>query len=105
MTELRWDRWNQRFDGTQLGPPGGALGRCGWWTNYACYRRQLNTESSPTALSASQTVTKQEAEGVFVFDQRALRHIGLYTAKPLPQRIESDQGHSRDNASAFRRGV
>jgi hypothetical protein len=60
---------------------------------------RLNSECSPTALPASQTVTKQQAEGVFVLDQRALRHIGLYTAKPLPQRIESDQGHSRDNAS------
>ena len=29
-------------------------------------------------------------------------HIGLYTAKPFPQRIESDQGHSRDDASAMR---
>jgi hypothetical protein len=29
MAGLRWDRWNQRLDGTQFGPPGGALwGRC-----------------------------------------------------------------------------
>jgi hypothetical protein len=37
-TGRRWDRWNQRFDGTQMGSPGGgAMGRCGCWTNYACY--------------------------------------------------------------------
>jgi hypothetical protein len=31
-----------------------------------------------------------------------LAHIGWYTAKPFPKRIESNQGHSRDNASAMR---
>src|SRR5262245_5999975 len=31
-----------------------------------------------------------------------ITHIGLYTAKPFAQRIESHQGHSRDNASAMR---
>ena len=35
-------------------------------------------------------------------DHETFAHIGLYTAKPFPQRIESDQGHSRDNASAMR---
>src|SRR5262245_28742527 len=34
--------------------------------------------------------------------QNAIVHIDLYTAKPFPQRIESDQGHSRDNPSAMR---
>jgi hypothetical protein len=33
---------------------------------------------------------------------RELAHIGLYTAKPLSKRIESDQGYSRDTASAMR---
>src|SRR5262245_23184875 len=33
---------------------------------------------------------------------RKLAHIGLYTAKPLPQRIESHQRHSKDNPSAMR---
>jgi len=38
----------------------------------------------------------------FELDHETFAHIGLYTAKPLPQRIESHQGHSRDNASAMR---
>ena len=42
------------------------------------------------------------AKYVFVPDRQSFAHIGLYTEKPLPQRIESDQGHSRDNASAMR---
>jgi hypothetical protein len=94
MAGLRWDRWNQRSDGTHFGDPRGVA----LWGRRDVGRvtalgggRQLNTESSPTALPASQSVTKQQTEGVFVFDQRALRHIGLYTAKPFPQRIESDQ--------------
>jgi hypothetical protein len=35
-------------------------------------------------------------------ESREFVHIGLYTAKPFVQRIESDQGHSKDNASAMR---
>jgi hypothetical protein len=54
--------------------------------------RQLNTESSPTALPASQTVTKQQAEGLFVLDQRALRHIGLYTVKPCLKGMSQIKG-------------
>jgi len=38
-------------------------------------------------------------------DHETFAHIGLYTAKPFPQRIESNQGHSKDNASAIERGV
>jgi hypothetical protein len=38
MAGLRWDRWNQRLDGTQFGdPPGGRrLGVVGIATNYFC---------------------------------------------------------------------
>jgi hypothetical protein len=53
-------------------------------------------------LGTCQTFSVGAAQGR---DCHAVAHIGLYTAKPFPQRIESDQGHSRDNASAFRRGV
>src|SRR5262245_14181364 len=46
--------------------------------------------------------SKQAERVWFVLDHETFAHIGLYTAKPLPQRIESDQGHSRDNASAMK---
>src|SRR5262245_12522124 len=46
---LRWDRWNQRSDGTHFWGPGGALWRRSE-IGGECDRRALNTGSSPTAL-------------------------------------------------------
>jgi hypothetical protein len=69
MAGLRWDRWNQRSDGTHFGDPGGPLWRR-WEPDKITMIGRLNTESSPTALPASQTVTKQQVKGVFVLDQR-----------------------------------
>jgi len=54
------------------------------------------------AVESQPRYSKQAERVWFVLDHETFAHIGLYTAKPLPQRIESDQGHGRDNASAMR---
>jgi hypothetical protein len=100
MAALRWDRWNRRLDGTQIGAPRGVL----WgvaWVPLRLLGTQLNMDSSLNRAAVRPLGSSCEA-CVFVLGRESFAHIGLYTAKPLPQRIESHQGHSRDNASAMR---
>jgi hypothetical protein len=82
-------------DGTQLGkPPGGGV----LWRRWKAGRKifLLGAAHAVGRLVGSwQECSCWATSG-------GLAHIGLYTAKPFPKRIESDQGHSRDNASAMR---
>src|SRR5262245_18804528 len=85
--------------GPIFGPPPGLQGRR--LVPLRLLGTQLNTDSYSSRAAVRPLGSSCKAY-VLVLDYETFAHIGLYTAKPFAQRIESDQGHSRDNASAMK---
>jgi hypothetical protein len=93
VTVCRWDRCNWLAMEPKRGPPGPLSAQNVTGVPSMKLRSVLGHTVRPDRAKPSRLLPLRKGH----FD--AVGHLGLYTAKPFPQRIESHQGHSRDNAS------